>query len=104
MCGPPRAAAGWLVLRAELGVCPGGDRVTAWQAAPGMAEGGPGPRPHSGGAQRGASARQGPTAKSAKLGAGGVARRARTLLGPYPRDFYPPLAQNTEHHAHKLHS
>ena len=76
VCGPPRAAAVWLGPRTELGVCPGGDRVTAWQAAPGMAEGGPGPRPHSGGAQRGASARQGPTAQSANLGARGCGRES----------------------------
>ena len=72
MCGPPQAATGWLGPRAELGSCPGEDRVTAWQAAPGMAEGGPGPRHHSGGAQRGAAARQGSTAQSPKWGARGA--------------------------------
>lgn len=65
-CWPPEAAAGRLGPRAELGVFPGGDRVTAWRAAPGMAEGRPGPRLPSGGAQRGAAARRGRTAKSPK--------------------------------------
>lgn len=92
---------------AELGVCP--DQVTAWQAAPGTAEGHRGSRPHSGGAQRGAAARQGHTAKSPKLGAKGVwqekSPHPETVFSwTQPSMFHPPLAQNTKNHTHKLHS
>lgn len=85
--------------RSRAGRVPGrrsGHRV----AGPGMAEGRPGPRIHSLGAQRGGAALQGHTAKSPKLEARG---EWHSSLGPYPQDLHPSLTQKTKDHTHKLH-